>query len=426
MTQDAGLDLNDRADLCRRLLTMQDPPYHHVVWLCYEEAQVQLQSLGFGPVTFYSGKSLTEAVTTGSDLYQHVENQDGSHGFKLVPLPAELPTSDDQGQWSWPDVDNWVAVRVDFGHGHLTDPVTAAIQQVDMIVRLTAFGKGGTSWRRLQGYHHVSDGLSGSSSSFRSDVDPLTRFVTDETDFALGRLSIKLAPHLPVTDSHLQELLDAAALLDRHYEDLDSTSIVDSVRVVERVAGLVPRLWSQHLTDTFAIEWARRQIVLVINDGMAAAEHAEERRNLPNNLYSWVNGDKRIDQAVAVNSIPGLLTDIPAHRPTARLLREVAARAATPSDLEDWVSDLVAVYDRLVKRLVRCRNSLAHGGPLSDATSRTVVSFAWNQARHTINVALWAVASGSTSPQAHRDHHQRHKQWRDKLQQVSTMTDAFG
>jgi hypothetical protein len=89
---DAQLSLSDRADLCRRLLAAQDPPYYNVVWLCFEEAQVRLTSIGFGPVTFFDGPQLVEAVEKGNELYQYVEHEDGSHGFSLIEIPTEIPS----------------------------------------------------------------------------------------------------------------------------------------------------------------------------------------------------------------------------------------------------------------------------------------------------------------------------------------------
>ena len=41
---DAKLSLDARADLCRRLLAAQDPPYYNIVWLCYQDAQIRLTS----------------------------------------------------------------------------------------------------------------------------------------------------------------------------------------------------------------------------------------------------------------------------------------------------------------------------------------------------------------------------------------------
>ncbi|HEY6813528.1 MAG TPA: hypothetical protein VI074_12660, partial [Propionibacteriaceae bacterium] len=108
-----------------------------------------------------------------------------------------------------------------------------------------------------------------------------------------------------------------------------------------------------------------------------------------------------------------------------RTLRTVAARTTSPHALQDWVDELVSLYRRLTNRLLRCRNSLAHGGPLSEDTGRTVLTFAWNEARRTINLALWAVLAGNTSTQAHQNHQQKNQQWRDSLGSLATVSDAF-
>ena len=124
--------------------------------------------------------------------------------------------------------------------------------------------------------------------------------------------------------------------------------------------------WQDHLTTHFSIPWARRVISQTISDGIS---HADRRLGAtPEGIYSWTAGNRRIHLDAAMLAIPGLLADLPSHDPAARTLRTIGARATSPQTLQDWVDELVALYGRLTGRLLRCRNSLAHGGPLSEDT----------------------------------------------------------
>lgn len=427
--RDAGLTLPQRAALCQRLLQHQDPPSEHVVWLCYEEAQIRLHTIDFGPITFFDGKDLLEAMAEGADLYHHVDHPDGSQGFVLTPVPAELldvDNAESPRRFTWPDLENWVAVRVDLGHGQMVDPAGAAIQQVDSLVRLAGFHSDGSSWRRLHGYIYLRDGVQ-QGGPWIQKRPSLNTLLTDNTDFKLIELSTPLATHLLITDPNLQQLLDAAAVLDGHLDELDPTSIGPSVGAVSRVADLCGVEWYDHLINNFAVGWARGSIKDTILGAIWGIRDVEGLTTMPSDtlLYEYTGEGRAIHLNVALSAMPHLGRELPIHHPAARLVRTVAARTATPADLEEWVAELVARFERLINRLVRCRNSLTHGGPFRNTTAESVQLFARNQAKRNVHIALWTVASGNPLQQGIQDHSQAHEQWRRNIPNLEQVADAF-
>lgn len=434
--KNAGLPVGDRLDLCRRLLQHQEHPADQVVWFCFENASIRASSssgtVAFGPVTFFDGKALVEAVANGTELYHPVHHPDGSISHAVTPTPPELVQPEDGTAPKWPDwppqVKQWVAARVDLGQEQLVDPVRTAAQQVDTLVQLAAFYTDGTRWQRMSGYKYLSSG-GGVMSPFRTDTTD-RRFDRDHTGDALDQLAAQLAAHLPVQDPHLGELLDAAAVLHHRRKDLDSTSILDSARVIDRVSELCGEHWIKHLEDGFAVWWARD----LIEDAIASALHGVQEhqelaglQSLPDEaqLYSYRNGQQQLDYAVVVQALPHLAAELPVHHSAARLVRTVAARTATPAHLGEWVDECVSEYSRLVARLLRCRNSLVHGGPFTDGIAGTVQELARTHAKRSIGIALWGVADGSSVHQAHQRERTTRNQWRDQISALATAADAL-
>jgi hypothetical protein len=433
----ANLPIADRLDLCRRLLQHQDRPADQIVWFCFDNASIRASSsvgtVAFGPVTFFDGKALVEAVTNGTELYHPVDHPDGSTSHAVTPIPPELTRPDDRAAPKWPDwppqVEQWVAARVDLGQEQLVDPVRTAAQQVDTLVQLAAFYTNGTRWQRMSGYKYLSSG-GGVISPFCPHIDD-RKFDQDHTANALDRLATQLAAHLPVQDPHLGELLDAAAVLHDHREDLNPNSILDSARVIDRVSELCGgEHWIKHLEASFAVWWARDLIEDTIASALQGVQEHQELaglQSLPDEaqLYSYRNGQQQLNYEVVVQALPHLAAELPVHHPAARLVRTVAARTATPPGLAAWVDECITEYSRLVARLLRCRNSLVHGGPSTDGIAQTVQELARTHAKRSIGIALWGVADGSSVDQAHQRERTTRIQWRDQIPTLATAADAL-
>jgi hypothetical protein len=86
MYRDAGLTLEQRSDVCRELLRQPDAPTHNVVRLCYDHARIRLSSIVCGPITFYDGAALVDALANSTPVHHDVDHGDGSHGFAVTPV----------------------------------------------------------------------------------------------------------------------------------------------------------------------------------------------------------------------------------------------------------------------------------------------------------------------------------------------------
>lgn len=417
---DAGLTLDSRLELCHRLLTSDQPGGRHVVWLCYENARLHPHTVEFGDVTFFNGEMLVDALEQGHMVI-------GQHH---TPVPAELPRPGDLHSWSdWPPKDeDWVAVRVNLGQQPLADPVRDAVDQADSLVKLAAFYGRGTVWRRMPGHQRVLDGQrrGGSMHWGRADIKKLV----DKTDFVLEAIAPQFTPHVLITDPTLRSLIDTTAVLDTHRHDIDPTSIVHSIRAVEKVIGHTPAPWHEYLKIHFRGEWARDRIRDEIGEALHRVGEAYELRGvvqLPpdEELYRLDRGQHSYDHAVAITELPRLAQEIPTHHPTARQVRSLAKRTANTGQLQVWAEELTAEYERLIDRLARCRNSLAHGGPISDPMARTVQHLADTHARRTTGSALEAFLHGRPPASALDASRLAAEQWLAALPALGSVEDAF-
>ncbi len=428
--QDAGLALDERLELCRRLLRQRRKPGRHVLWLGYGDAKLRAprRRIEFGPVTFFNGPALLDEI-------DQVREGDDLGGY--MPLPEELLANEALGdaQWrDWPKDEHWVAVRVDLGDGSYADPVRVASDQADALVKLAAFHAGGTSWQPFGSYHHVVDGLLRSSSlPFGPPRD--LNFYRDKTDFHIEELAPHLAHHLPVQDSQLHELLDAAAAIRADSDDFDSTSLVHDVSIIELLSTRCGSAsWQQHLSSCFAVRWAYDRVLDEIYAAVTDAMGDPDLRDTPGlpqyrELMRSAPG-RGLDRFVvhydiALAAISNVADRLPAYHSTARKIRTVAARIGTIQDLGVWIDALVDEYGCLVDRMARCRNSLTHGGPRHLDVAATVASFANGQAKKTTSIALWAVVAGRSPKVAHDEHRAHEDAWRKDARTAPTVLDAL-
>ena len=120
-------------------------------------------------------------------------------------------------------------------------------------------------------------------------------------------------------------------------------------------------------------------------------------------------------------ALPDLAAHLPDHHLPSRAVRAIAERAKSPSTIADWVDDLVNEYKRLVERVSRCRDSLAHGGPINLETAATVRQFAYQQATVTTSIGLWALLTGGNVKDAHATRREEEEHWRSELASASTV-----
>lgn len=429
----AGLSPDERLDLCRRLLAMPLlTAGSQVVWFAYGNGRITTDwDVTIGPVGFFDGPELVAALKQAED------HPDGATHLQ-VHLPRELLDDDeardsDNTSTFWPHgVDHWVAVRVELEPGKpYADPVSTAQDQAEVLVRLASFHMGGTSWQPYTGHRHYVDG------AFRSGSYPIGpeldySIENDHTDEQLEELRPELAAHLPVQNSGLHELLRAAGVLDSSAKGDDPAALLHDVRTIELLASRCGTSnWQYHLTSRFAVRWARRLILQELYAAVAGAlddiriddptlpQRQDLRALAPGTSDRYV-----VRYDVCLAALPRLADGLPAHHRATRRLRTVHRRLRNSAALESWIKNLVSEYERLVARLSRCRNSLAHGGPVDLRVAATVHRFANAQAKLTTSIGLWAVVAGSSVLNAHDKHKDEQDLWRRDIPNSTSVASA--
>ncbi len=243
-----------------------------------------------------------------------------------------------------------------------------------------------------------------------------------------------LEPHLPVDDPALHELINAAAVLNTAAASDDSAGLLQSVRIIELIATRCDAGWQAFLTDYLATRWAQAEIhddiyrsVTDLNNDYELREHFPELDALYGRLISDNPGHPRgviTHRDIALDSLPGLAGKLPDHDRRTRTVRTIHHHTQTTAAIAARVDDLVDEYGRLVRRLLRCRNSLAHGGPINVETVATVGRFVRSQARAATAVSLWGAYSGQDVKDALDDYRDRKQRWRDDIMTANTITEA--
>lgn len=428
----AGLTPDERLDLCRRLLATSPQIGSQVVWFAYGNGRVTTDwDVTIGPVSFFDGPELVAAI-------KQAGGGAGETTTSHLNLPREL-LDDDEAQPSddpstfWPqEVDHWVAVRVELEPGKpYADPISTARDQSDVLVRLASFHLGGTSWQPYSGHRHYVDG------TFRSGSYPIGpeldySIENDRTDEQLEELRPELAGHLPVQNAGLHELLRAAGVLDSSAKGHDPTALLHDVRTIELLASRCGTSnWRYHLTTTFAVHWARRHILQELHASVAGAldeinvhdSSLPQRRDL-RSLAPGTTDRYVIRYDVCLAALPRLAEGLPDYHRATRRLRTVHRKLRNSAALGQWIKDLVSEYGRLVARLSRCRNSLAHGGPIDLRVAATVHRFGNSQAKLTTSIGLWAVVAGESVTDAHDKHKNARDSWRKAIPTLATVADA--
>lgn len=437
--EDAGLTLDERVDLARQLIAHPTPAGHHVIWFAFDNARFDPWRYEVGSVTFFDGPALL-------GCFQSMRRDPAAGRVpglvaegRPFGLPAELlhPQTGEYMREAlrWPATKRWVAARVDLRQGQYADPVRVARDQVDSLVSLAAFHVGGTSWIPLDGHHHVVD------ESLHSGVEPFEPptvdrhwLASDHTDDVLRELHDDLEPHLPVDDPALHELISAAAVLNTATTGDRSARLLQSVRIIELLATRCDVGWQSFLTDYLANRWAQaqvhheiyRRVEDVASDLELREQHPELsdlRRRIassdPSNAYRRIT-----HRDAALDLLPELARKLPDHNPCSRRIRTVNHHTMSVAALAAWVDDLVADYARLVRRVLRCRNSLAHGGPANIDAVANAAQFISGQAAVGTSIALWGAYSSLRVKEALDDYRQRKTQWRDRIRIAGSVKEA--
>lgn len=444
--EDAGLSLDERIDLSRRILAQETSPGHHVVWVAYDRARLKFPAwrLEVGPVTFFDGPTLLRLFKTmAKNARQGLATPEAcsSHG-RPPELPEELRGEDAEelrSESNWPkDVEFWVAARIDLGAHRYADPVRVGRAQADALVGLAGFNNGRSTWRPLlSGHLHVVDGFLRSSSGPYRDSVEFSVPEADFTDEGLDELRANLVDRLPIDDPSLQELIDAAGVLNDDSSD-DATALLQDVRTIELLATRCGTTVRVHLNDFLALLRAHNKIIDEIQTAVHAIVDDTDLRfsgnmvqleDLRQRLTTYDGGGRggaSIHLDVAVAAIPKLAVDLPEHHLSSRRIRTVAARIRDTAAITQWVNEVVHEYAHFVERLLRCRNSLVHGGPVNLEVIASVQPFSHREARFTTALGLQGFLMAAISvKEAHELRRNLNERWRSALPSAASIFEAL-
>jgi len=415
----AGLTTDERIQMCRRLLDHGSTHGHYVIWLAYEQAKFGRDILAAGPITIFNGPAF-------------VSGQIGSVDKDAVL--AALHRDDHESFYeNWPPGDDWVAVKVDLGTGRFADPLKTAEDQADALILLAALHTKGTSWKRSPHSLSIIDGLERQRGWGFGTNQQQVKFLTDKTQEVLKQLAPHVAPHLPVTSRDLRTLLDLVAALPDEEEEDPATTLTQSVRIVEAIAGRHGLGdWKTYLMGNRAPEWAAGRALFDIANAVDAAMHCHDLQDLtempdpdPTPPGQPRPRDGWIQPARAHSALTNLALRIPDHHRVAREVRSASRIAQDAASFDQSLDQFHQDYQVLVERVRRYRNALAHGGPFLDKAATIICAFARQEAGNTAHITLWAVIQGRDPFQALTETGQRLRAWRANSGSFATVTDAI-
>jgi len=422
----AGLTSDQQLALCERLLVKPPLRGHQVVWVAFDRAGPGTFHRELGPITLWNCEWVREVLEKG--------------GPNLSVIPGELKEKDGFfSPNSLPRERDVMLVRVDLDVGAWTDPVRFAIEQAEAVVALAGFRVGDSKWRQLPGHILAVDGRVRSMGSFGVQFDSrdiATPLYQDRMDAELANLTPRLEAHLPITDPNLSEIVQAVRWVQQAQRQPPLAGILLHVRVLELLSQRVDgSKWYTYLDRYHRATWIRNVMLNrlgdVIDDCLRNYERVvvvEDRIWLKDFGIAirghQLGGLYTLDLRRGLDVLPKLVSLFPLHDRLARPVQSAANRLALTA-LSSWRDELEESWNLTRERLIRVRNTLAHGGPIDDDAAETVSSFVQLLAHWSLSVALEGLLEGQSISEAHALRRQQGDEWTEGLSSAATAIDAL-
>jgi hypothetical protein len=420
----AGLPEGERLALCRRILTAQPPEGHYVAWVAFDHAGPGTIHQGVGPISFWDSRWVRAVL----------EQRDGN----LADVPGELQATDGILRPDLlPDDPDVRLARVNLGPGCWTDPLRVAREQAEAVVALAGFNVGRNYWRPMKGHLVTIGGRVRSLAAFsgaRDEQDTPSTLYHDAMDAELASLASTLHAHLPVTDRKLAEVIQAVRWWQQARRQPPLTAVLLHVRVLEllsqRVGGY--EYWHEYTDQHLQSWWVRWSMVCQLADGVStclarsgsvpdATDRAQLEQIERDMTAHLPGGRSRREYSKAIEALPALARIFPPQENLGRRLRDLAERLDI-RNLPGWRDDLTRDWQRTLARLIRLRNSLAHGGPIEDDSAETVRLFVQELADQALSVALEGTLNGQGIAAASRAYKQQFDDWNTSLTTAGSAT----
>jgi hypothetical protein len=423
----SGISHDEQIELCRRLLTLQPAPAHHVVWLAFGHARLGSSTLSMGPISFWNCEWLRAVI-------------DG-RGSALGIIPSELTNTESFFRTKeLPDCSGVVLVRVDLRRGSYTDPVRIAIDQAEAVIAAANFYVQANCWQRIVGHLSFVDGGLHTQGYFEKRINEESLAWTTEADAVeaqLEALASRIAQHLPASAPDLVEMLKAVRWWRQASVQIPTAALILHVRILDLVSTRIgAESWDQYIESHLCSTWVRNAIKdslyeviyrAIFDESGAIDRTAQERlAEYRSSMVRWVGrGSFSINLSQASMILPDLATMFPKHSSIGRNIQYISRHLESVQALTAWRDDLGKKWRLLQQRLLRVRNAISHGGPDRDSSADTVINYAQRLAAWTIALSLEGTLDGQGVTTTHNNHMQRNDGWYNAMPLASNVADAL-
>lgn len=418
----AGLDADARCYLAERFLGSSPVQHSYVIWIGYSSAAMRSPwRAKIGDVDFFDGPSLRKFAIT-------------QHAGELPEDPSQLvPT--ELLEWAEEDLplhDRWVAARISLPSGLHPAALLEARDLAGVQVAI-AKARGSGFWDPMDGALIFTDGawssripinIPGKQDSYLSYEDT----VADEIS------AIAATAEVPVVEN--RELLEAVHLLEESGRRLGPASIIVDVRVIEMIASACNLTWQDLLTETcrerFVYQRLRRLVSNTVFEAVNNRDDLQERYLEISQILEiaypldTTKGLRHRALGRELDVLPQLAPLLAPHSLIARRVRDMINQSTHAMDREIWTDQIAKVFDHLKGRLARCRNALAHGGPINPQMVMASAEFAHRQASLCLMIVLEGAIDGHASMRQSIDEHtQRFATRWELMRNEPSVHDAF-
>jgi hypothetical protein len=391
----AGLSVAERATLGAKVLRGEALRGEMVVWMRYGLAEIDVNNLKVGEaISFYQPQWLAERLAAGdrAELPSELQPKD----YTSVEALTGIGGGEDGGV-SGTELEEvpYVVVRVALGRVRSADALELARESVELLVSLlTLQGEDPSVWVLAEDYVSFRDGQPAGSSMHAPNVSGVT---LDQRSAIYPRAmpevvrnwGAELKPHLPLRRPDLRGAAQLALWLRRARETWDPGRLVLCDRIFERVAG-----WAgytdrrQFIEQNLRLGWAMGRVRLEVSDcwraiaddpfarhHLLALEAWEEIKAYPPLEYEDNRESWRVNLRGLMANLDFVVDRLKPETPLRERFGLLKLRFQDGSETARWIDQLLDDFDVFERRARRVRNSLIHGGPLSEESSRSVLAF---------------------------------------------------
>jgi hypothetical protein len=432
-----GVPLGERLSAARAAVDVEPATAHMTVWLRFRLAQIRSPpTIPIGEeARIYRGDWLRSCLCAPSprqDLPPEAAGPDASYlrdfcGVEPAHVDAGGPPHD-------PNEIPTAYIRVVVGEQLAARGVEIARSNAEALAALGAvYGEEPTMWRLDRSYLVFSgDRFAGSCDEAEEPQWTETVGVAeDRTAEIIGRLSERLAGHVPFRDAELEEAMAMFGWLRGARSTPLAARLVLCDRVIEAVCGWV----GMRSRDAFVREhvipwWALLRLEFLVTKVARRLAYSHPPARLPADdpfravwdeiLNHEPLGLRKHPRAVKTSTliaeVPWLLERVPLDTPLGRDLAELDRHTRTGPDALAYWDAWQERGKRIEARRLRTRNAIIHGGPLSPATVDSVALFAEHLASQALITSLDAKLEGKTIASYFQHQQRRIADMRRRLQ----------